>query len=76
MNNKNISLFNYVYSSTFETEKDDDLKWSEFDKICLEKMNYVSYDFIIENENLVTMNKNNMKKYIKGSYQMVKTMLK
>lgn len=66
MNNKNISLFNYVYSSTFKTEKDDDLKWSEFDKICLEKMNYVSYDFIIENENLVTMNKNNMKIYITG----------
>ena len=47
MNNKNISLFNYVYSSTFETEKNDDLKWSEFKNICLDKMNYLPYDFII-----------------------------
>lgn len=67
MNKKNISLFNYVYSSTFETEKDDDLKWSEFEKICLEKMKYLPYDFIIENDNLLTMNKKCMWQDLAGN---------
>lgn len=66
MNKKNIGLFNYVYSSTFETEKDDNLKWSEFNKICLEKMNYVPYDFISDNKNLVNIDKSIIKEYITG----------
>ena len=67
MNQKNISLFNYVYSSTFETEKDDNLKWWEFNKICLEKMSYVPYDFISENDNLITYNKKGMWQDLNGN---------
>lgn len=67
MNNKNISLFNYVYSNTFETEKNDDLKWSEFKDICLDKMNYFPYDFIIENDNLITYNKKGMWQDLDGN---------
>jgi hypothetical protein len=47
MNDKNIGLFDYVYSSMFESEKNDELKWKEFEEICSEKMNYFPYDFII-----------------------------
>ena len=60
MNSKNITLFNYVYSNSFENEKDDDLKWNEFKEICQNKMNYVPYDFIEENNSLVTYNKKGM----------------
>lgn len=67
MNNKNISLFNYVYSNVYEDEKSDDIKWNEFEKLCLEKMKYVPYDFIVENESLVTVNKKGMWQDICGN---------
>ena len=66
MNNKNISLFNYVYSSVYEEDKSDDLKWQEFEKLCLEKMKYVPYDFVVENESLVTLNKKGMWQDLSG----------
>lgn len=66
MNNKNISLFNYVYSSVFEEDKNDDLKWAEFEKLCMEKMKYVPYDFVVENESLVTVNKKGMWQDLSG----------
>lgn len=67
MNNKSIELFNYVYSNMYEEEKSDDLKWEEFEKICLEKMKYLPYDFIIENDSLLTMNKKCMWQDLAGN---------
>ncbi len=67
MNNKTISLFNYVYSCMYEKDINDDDKWKTFEELCLEKMNYVPYDFIIENESLVTMNRKSMWQDITGN---------
>lgn len=71
MNNKNIALFNYVYSSMYEADKDDDLKWEEFKMICKEKMKYLPYDFIENNKMLLTMNENNMWQDIVGNKETV-----
>lgn len=71
MNNKNISLFNYVYSSMYEEDKDDDLKWEEFKIICLEKMKYLPYDFIEKNKMLLTMNEKNMWQDLAGNKETV-----
>ncbi len=67
MNNKNIALFNYVYSSMYEEDKSDDLKWKEFKIICLEKMKYLPYDFIKKNRMLLTMNEKNMWQDLDGN---------
>lgn len=71
MNNKNIGLFNYVYSAVFENEKEDDSKWTEFKQLCLKKMNYSPYDFIKSNEELLTMNKKNMWQDLYGTKETV-----
>lgn len=60
MNSKSIILFNYIYSSIYDRDKSDAVKWEEFEKLCLNKMNYVAYDFIIENAELVNVNENGM----------------
>ena len=60
MNNKNIKLFNYVYSGIFDNIKEDETKWEEFSEICEANMNYTPYDFIVKNKELVIMNEKNM----------------
>ena len=71
MNNKNIALFNYVYSNMYEEEKNDDLKWEEFKIICLDKMKYLPYDFIKKNRMLLTMNEKNMWQDLAGNKETV-----
>lgn len=60
MNSLNIELFNYIYSSSFDKEKSDNMKWKEFEVLCAEKLKSCAYDFIVNNDTLLTMNKNNM----------------
>lgn len=67
LNNKNITLFNYVYSSTYERDKSDDLKWEEFGKLCISKMNCAPYDFVLENDSLLNINKSAMWQDICGN---------
>ncbi|MCI9434786.1 MAG: hypothetical protein HFI86_05920 [Bacilli bacterium] len=71
MNSKNITLFNYVYSSTYDSNKSDELKWEEFGKLCMSKMNYAAYDFIKRNKMLLTMDEKNMWQDLAGNKETV-----
>lgn len=71
VNSKNITLFNYVYSSTYDSNKSDELKWEEFGKLCMSKMNYAAYDFIKRNKMLLTMDEKNMWQDLAGNKETV-----
>lgn len=66
MNNQNINIFNYVYSSKFEKDKSDNEKWKEFASVCSKIGNYEPYDFIDDYFDLLNFNRKNMSVYITG----------
>jgi len=56
VNKQNIIIFNYIYSSYFETEKSDDVKWEELKVICQNSTKQYYFSFYEDNAEFLEVN--------------------